>query len=226
MPRMIRRTNAPPRGLRAANGAPVALSGVLARWFGWLDECTAWGMKHISASLASLASLAFAGLVGFALPAHADDVAGNVSSSVSPQGKSLGLGVQLGAPTSLNLKLMLSDTNAVVVGLGGGIWYDASLSLHADYLWHPFVAQFDDGAFSAYIGVGAWTSLGYEGQRYGYYRPFASGPFSAGARLPLGLTVAFNQVPVEVFGEIVPAVALFPGIGVFGQGGLGARFYF
>ncbi len=186
-------------------------------------------MKHTSVSLASLVVVSCVGLVslvGLALPAHADDLAGNVSSSVTPQGKSVGLGVQLGAPTSLNLKLMLSSDNAIVVGIGGGIWYDASLSLHADYLWHPFVARFNDGAFSAYIGVGAWTSLGYEGPRYGYYQPFARGPFSAGARLPLGLTVAFNQVPVEVFGEIVPAVALFPGIGAFGQGGIGARFYF
>jgi hypothetical protein len=190
-------------------------------------------MKHIPVSLSlslslSLASLVLGcGVLGFALPAHADDLSGNVSSSVTPQGRSVGLGVQLGAPTSLNLKLMLSSDNAIVVGVGGGIWYDASLSLHADYLWHPLVARFDDGAFSAYIGVGAWTSLGfYEGSHYGYYQPFARGPVSAGARLPLGLTVAFNQVPVEVFGEIVPAVALFPGIGAFGQGGIGARFYF
>jgi hypothetical protein len=51
-------------------------------------------------------------------------------------------------------------------------------------------------------------------------------PVALGVRVPLGVSLAFNSFPVEVFAEVVPAGALFPGIGVFGQGGLGARIYF
>jgi hypothetical protein len=62
------------------------------------------------------------------------------ANSVAPGGRSLGVGVELGAPSSLNLKFMTASNQGIVVGVGGGIWYDLSLSLHADYLWHPIVA--------------------------------------------------------------------------------------
>lgn len=182
----------------------------------------------------TMVSLSLVGLVGLASQANADaDVSSTVSSTVSPAGKSIGVGLELGAPTTINAKFMIAPNQGVVVGVGGGAWYDASLSLHADYLFHPLVLQFDDGSFSGYVGGGLWTSLGlggagYRGPHYGYYQPYGPGPetVSAGARLPLGLTVAFNQVPVELFLEIVPALSLFPGFGAFGQGGVGARFYF
>lgn len=150
------------------------------------------------------------------------------SANVAPADKSIGVGVEVGAPTNINAKFMVGPTNGVVVGIGGGIWYDLSLSLHADYLWHPVVAEFDGGNFSGYVGIGGWASIGDgKGGRLGYYQPFFDNNFfGIGARVPLGVSLAFDQVPVEVFAEVVPSVAVFPGIGVFGQGGIGARFYF
>lgn len=183
-------------------------------------------MKNRTASLGLVVAITAA----FALPAGA---IADVASTVAPAGKTVGVGVELGAPTSLNVKFMVAPNQGIVLGIGGGIWYDYSLSLHTDYLWHPLVGQFNSGSFSAFAGVGAWTSLGFGGPNYkaphfGYYQPFYSGvePVALGARVPLGLTVAFNEVPVEVFVEVVPSLEVFPAIGVFGQGGLGARFYF
>lgn len=150
-------------------------------------------------------------------------------AAVSPGGKGVGVGVELGAPTNLNLKLMTGDNTGVVVGVGGGIWYDASLSLHVDFLWHPIAAPIgDDVTLSGYVGLGAWTSIGFEGSHFGFYSPYYKRlqPFSVGARVPLGVSLAIHPVPIEVFAEVVPAVAAFPGIGVFGQGGIGARLYF
>ncbi|MDP2343595.1 MAG: DUF3996 domain-containing protein [Deltaproteobacteria bacterium] len=150
-----------------------------------------------------------------------------LAETVSPGGKQIGVGIELGAPTNINVKLMTASDQGVVIGVGGGIWYDASLSLHVDYLWHPLVAQFSGGSLSGFIGGGGWASIGYPGKHYGYYRPFYDdGYASFGARLPLGVSLAFNEVPVELFAEVVPSVALFPGIGVFGQGGFGGRIYF
>lgn len=151
------------------------------------------------------------------------------AAGVSPADKQIGLGVELGAPTNLNLKFMVGEANGVVVGVGGGIWYDFSLSLHVDYLWHPLVAEFDGGNVSGYVGIGGWGSISDgKGGRFGYYQPFFSGADNVafGARIPLGVSLAFDTIPVEVFAEVVPSVAVFPGIGIFGQGGLGARFYF
>ena len=174
-------------------------------------------MKLSTASL-TLATLLI--IVAAAMPAHA---------SVTPMGKTVGIGFELGAPTNINVKLMTSSNTGVVVGVGGGIWYDASLSLHADYLWHLLVFPLgDDATLSGYVGIGAWTSFGVEGKHVGLYRPYYGGvqPFGVGARVPLGASLAFNASPIEVFIEIVPAISVFPGIGAFGQGGIGARFYF
>jgi hypothetical protein len=192
-------------------------------------------MNHRLASLRVSPSAFFLAVgVGLASGEAAADeiVVADVSSSVAPDGRAIGVGLEVGAPTTLNVKFMTSPDTGIVVGLGGGAWYDASLSLHGDFLWHPLVARFNSGSFSAYIGGGAWTSLGlggrnYRGPHYGYWSPYYDQEYVAvGARLPLGLAVAFNEVPIEVFAEVVPALAVFPGIGVFGQGGLGARFYF
>lgn len=159
----------------------------------------------------------------------AASVSATPALAVSPMGKNVGVGFELGAPTNINLKLMTSSQTGVVVGVGGGIWYDLSLSLHADHLWHLLALPLDDDAtLSGYVGIGAWTSLGVEGSRVGLYRGYYSGPqpFAVGARVPLGVSLAFHAAPVEVFIEVVPAISVFPGIGAFGQGGLGARFYF
>lgn len=72
------------------------------------------------------------------------------------------------------------------------------------------------------------TSFGNYGPRRGYYRRYRDDlkPYdilAVGARVPRGLNVAFNEVPTEIVPEVGPRVALFPGIGFFGRGGLGAR---
>jgi hypothetical protein len=157
-------------------------------------------------------------------------VAAHAQAQVSPQGKGVGIGFEVGAPTTLNLKMMTSPYTGIVVGIGGAIWYDLSLSLHADYLWHPAVlASGDAGALSFYAGLGGWTALsGQKGPRLGLNGPVYNDVdfLAAGVRVPLGLSFGMSGLPIEVFGELVPAVALFPGIGLFGQGGLGARLYF
>lgn len=157
----------------------------------------------------------------YAAPAAAD---------IAPMGKSVGVGLELGAPTNLNLKFITGPSNGIVVGVGGGVWYDLSLSLHLDYLWHP--ATFVENSsltLTPYIGIGGWTSIATNSdRRVGSFGPlyFDAFPVFAGLRVPLGLSFAFNEFPMELFIEAVPAMAFFPFIGVFGQGGIGGRFYF
>lgn len=148
------------------------------------------------------------------------------SGEVSPSGRDVGLGIEFGAPANLNVKFMIAPNQGIVLGLGVAPWYDASLSLHADYLLHPVVLNYEAVNLSGYVGLGIWGSAGIEGPHYGYYQPwFGKSPFAVGARVPLGVNLAFNQAPLELYMEIVPAVALAPGFGVFGQGGIGIRFY-
>lgn len=155
--------------------------------------------------------------------------ASDAAASMSPQGKTFGLGLQLGAPTAVTGKLMVTGDQAIVVGVGAGIGWDVSLGVHADYLWHPSVlVDVAPATFSWYIGGGGWVSFhqpNAKGFRYDYY--YVDGvPFAVGLRLPIGIDMAMNALPFEVYLEGVPTLAVFPRVG-FGLGvAIGARFWF
>lgn len=170
-----------------------------------------------------LAAFVLVVATAFALPAEAQ------RGSVTPMGRTFGLGLQLGAPTSITGKFMVAGDQGVVVGVGGGIGYDFSLSLHADYLWHPAVfATFPPASFSFYVGGGLWLALSDARGRWGWYdyRYYPGVPFGLGVRIPIGVNMAFREIPIELYLEGVPTVAVFPHIG-FGIGAsIGARFYF
>lgn len=157
---------------------------------------------------------------------------------VAPQGRQMAIGLQLGSPTAVTFKYMLTGDQAIAAGLGVAIH---GLSLHVDYLWHPHVlATADPFKLSWYVGLGVWLGLspwdafqtradvfytrsGYFG--YGYW-PFAYGGVSVAARVPIGLSLALNQLPLEFYIELDPSLLVFPAFG-FGIGGtIGFRFYF
>jgi hypothetical protein len=154
---------------------------------------------------------------------------------ISPQGKTMGLGIQVGAPTSVTFKFMLTGDQGVVVGVGAGsgFTFNPALSLHADYLWHPSVLVSNPPfKLSWYIGGGAWVGLwngGFGGNNLvvpGFYYYFGFSPLLLAARMPIGLSLAMNELPLEFYGEATPALSIFPGVS-FGLGfTLGFRFYF
>ncbi len=153
-----------------------------------------------------------------------------VSSSISPQGRQFGVGLQVGAPTALTLKYMVAPDQGLVAGLGVGIGWDPSISLHVDYLWHPSIlASLGWGTLSWFVGGGGWLSFSNGGWGRGPFYVgygYATSPFAFGARVPLGLDLAFSSVPIELYLEADPTLLIFPRIG-FGIGAtLGGRFYF
>ncbi len=170
---------------------------------------------------ALLFAVVVAASAAWAAPSHAQ---------VSPQGKSFGIGLQLGAPTAVTGKYMLTPEQALVGGIGAGLGWDVSLSLHLDYLWHPTVlATIPPATFSWYVGGGAWLAFFAPGAPGFYYAPyyyFPQSPVGVGARLPIGVDMAFRHVPFELYLEGVPTLAIFPRIS-FGLGvAIGARFWF
>jgi Protein of unknown function (DUF3996) len=159
--------------------------------------------------------------------------AGRESLGATPGGRTFGLGLQIGAPTALTIKFMTGGSAGVVVGIGAGFgYYDrfgVGLSIHADYLFD--VAQLvknDTLALTAFIGPGLWLALGNGGYGFGgfgyTYAP-AWAYFGLGVRMPIGLSLAFQAAPIEVYAELDPAIFVFPGV-TFGLGAsLGFRFY-
>ncbi len=148
------------------------------------------------------------------------------AAATSPMGRDFGLGLRLGAPTGIDLKFMTSADSGLIVGVGGLLFFDRSLSLHVDHVWHAHLTE----DFTAYAGIGGWgaVSADVKGPPFGYRGPVyvAAVPVAAGVRVPLGLNYAFQSFPLELYGEIAPSAEVFPGIGFFSSASLGARLYF
>ena len=118
--------------------------------------------------------------------------------------KTFGLGIELGAPTGITGKYFLEQggDRALDFGIGdndnGYIGDRTGLHLYGDYLFHPlsltsqesFELPFDFG-----VGVRYWD--------FDYGRD--SG-YSIGIRVPFGIAFDFNNVPVDLFFQIVPVL--------------------
>lgn len=150
----------------------------------------------------------------------------------SPMGKPFGLGIELGAPTSLTLKYMLTPDQGLVVGLGayaGFLFAPTTVSAYVDYLWHPHtLVRTPPFRLTWYVGGGLWTILGTGGnltQVPGTYL-YLGGPVGLAARVPIGLNLALNELPIEFYLQATPALLVLPGVGLSIGSSLGFRFYF
>jgi hypothetical protein len=127
--------------------------------------------------------------------------AGRAIGSPFSSNKTFGLGLELGNVEGLTGKLWLGDSNALDFGLG---WlYDfgpSGFNIYADYLWHPFSLT-SQPAFELpfYIGVGgrfwSWDN--------------SNGVDAFGIRVPIGLSFDLNNVPIDIFVQVVPTIDFF-----------------
>jgi hypothetical protein len=154
--------------------------------------------------------------------------------------KTFGLGLMLGAPTGLTGKYFVGRSTAIDFGLGTIYDYRdrRGFHIHGDFLWHP-VSLASTRAFELpfYIGVGARFL---DGERCYVYRPdgrcdYYYHSYSAfGVRVPLGLSLDFNNVPLDVFFEVVPVLdfltsrdPVYDSAVYFDvDGAIGVRYYF
>lgn len=118
--------------------------------------------------------------------------------------KTFGLGLMLGAPTALAGKYYLGADTAVDFGLGviQGFGRRDALHLHGDFLWHPAVlATTEPFVLPIYFGIGARIAdfdddIDNDGDD--------DGDLTVGARVPIGIMLDFNNVPLDVFLEFAP----------------------
>ncbi|HOP95200.1 MAG TPA: hypothetical protein PL130_05480 [Dictyoglomaceae bacterium] len=124
----------------------------------------------------------------------------------------LGVGVVVGEPTGLSLRLWQGKNTALDFGLA---WSTIANVLHlsADYVNHNFeVFKINNGSLPFYYGIGA--------------RILVSDNTSFGIRLPLGIVYIPKGMPLDFFFEIVPTLELVPGTYFDVDGALGFRYYF
>ena len=127
----------------------------------------------------------------------------------------VGVGVMVGEPTGLSLKVWSGDQTAFDVAAGWSLGSQDWIYVHGDYLWHRYELDLDvRGALPYYFGVGGRVLL-HEGD-----------DSRIGVRVPLGLNYITQDRRFGFFIEVAPVIDLVPDTDFDLTGGLGARFYF
>src|SRR5262245_30014021 len=121
--------------------------------------------------------------------------------------KTFGLGLELGAPTGIVGKYFLSSDRALDFGVGDIYNYFNRYGLHiyGDYLFHPVsLVSAADFELPLYVGIGArfWDFEDRGG-------PVRDSAFALGFRVPVGIAFDFNNVPLDIFVQVVPVLDLF-----------------
>jgi len=135
---------------------------------------------------------------------------GHINGKRFDANKVFGLGLELGAPTGVTGKYFLSSDRALDFGVGALYsYYDRNgLHLYGDYLFHPVsLVSTEDFELPLYIGLGAriWSFDNRRGDGV------VDSAFAFGFRVPIGIAFDFNNVPLDVFVQVVPTLDLFSG---------------
>ena len=134
-----------------------------------------------------------------------------------------GLGLTLGEPSGLTGKLYLGGRqNALDFALGSGAWDNEAgrVYAHVTYHWHPSVLLDDPDLEIVWrVGVGGFVA--------DRGNPDNNDVDTAiGARVPLGVDIDLNQIPLQFFAEITANVPVVPWVDVGLGAAIGGRYYF
>lgn len=136
----------------------------------------------------------------------------------APARADVALGLFLGEPTGLDLKIGLGNRSALDLLLGfDTIFHDGRSGYgHVTYLVTPLVGQGRSVLVPLRLGIGA-----------ALYSPSVDPLFAIRAPLEVGLRL--RTAPIEFYGEVALAFVFFTpndDLVVDVQGGVGVRFYF
>lgn len=120
------------------------------------------------------------------------------------------LGIILGEPTGLSLKLWQSNTTAIGGAVAWSFGRHESVHIHADYLKHKGL-EVDRGSLALYYGLGA--------------RAILANRTRFGARIPVGLQYNIPSSRLSVFFEVAPIFELVPSTDFSVNGGIGIRYF-
>ncbi|MCB0722646.1 MAG: DUF3996 domain-containing protein [Ignavibacteriae bacterium] len=135
------------------------------------------------------------------------------------QTNSFGVGIIVGEPTGLSMKLRLSENTAIDGALGWSFEDKGSLHIHGDFLLHDYsLIHVDEGRLPIYYGIGGRIKLKNENK--------GNDDDRIGVRVPVGLAYEFSSRKADIFLEIVPILDLTPESQVSFNAALGARYYF
>ncbi len=142
--------------------------------------------------------------------------------------RSFGLGFILGEPTGLSVKGYISDDRAIAGGLAWSLQSGNAMHVHVDYLFHSFNSiKVNKGRLPLYYGPGVRLRTWSDGRywNHGEWHDL-DGRTDLAVRFPVGLAYEFEDAPLDVFLEVVPAIGIIPSTYFDMDGGLGMRFWF
>jgi len=129
------------------------------------------------------------------------------------QDTGVGLGVIIGEPTGLSAKFWTSERTAVDAAVAWSFYAPPRFHIQSNFLMHNYdLFSVGSGELPLYYGAGAFIAF--------------SSDLGLGLRAPVGVAYHFEDVPVEIFGEIAPGISFLPETKFYFGGGTGARYYF
>ena len=140
-----------------------------------------------------------------------------LAMSSTARAEAIGLGLFLGEPSGLDIKVGLSAKSSIDIVIGQSSFRDNRTDyLHITYLLTPFVARGNSVLVPFRIGIGA-AALG-----------VVDDNAHAAVRVPLEIGFRFRRTPLEIYGEVaIKGVFVEEDFITFDvDGGIGIRFYF
>ena len=138
--------------------------------------------------------------------------------SVMARAEDFGVGVILGDPTGLSVKMKLDDVNAIDGALAYSSGRYSGLQFHGDYLWNNARSwHTEQGPLSMFYGLGG---------RVISYRKDDTNEVSVGPRGSIGAQLNISNPNLEIFGELALVLDLAPRMAADLDAGVGVRIRF
>jgi hypothetical protein len=130
----------------------------------------------------------------------------------------VGLGLFLGEPTGLDLKIDLQRRSALDLVLGLSTFRDGRADYgHLTYLVTPVIGRGRSVSVPLRLGIG--VAIFDDGVRFG-------DNIDVAVRAPLEVGLMFHSAPIELYGEIALVVPFVRHVDADLDGGIGFRIYF
>lgn len=125
-----------------------------------------------------------------------------------------GIGLAVGEPSGFSIKKFNNSSEAFQYTIGYSVGENSGINIGVDYLLHNYdYISAERGSIPLYYGLGVHVKS-YENNSQVY------------ARVPLGIAYELHELPLDIFFEFSPGLAVIPTPSLVMNFGIGGRFYF
>lgn len=136
--------------------------------------------------------------------------------SASAKNGALGLGVIVGEPTGISMKLWSSSRTAIDGAVAWSFEKHSKFQIHGDFLIHKYgKVSVEKGSLPLYYGIGGRIKTWNDNR-----------DDNVGVRFPVGLEYLFANAPIDIFLEVVPILDLAPSTDLELNAAIGFRYFF